>query len=825
MTAGATQYFESSQIDPTYFTRLGQVGAVTPIERGVLIEVDRELLRVEAISEAIVRLKISRGGSFDEAPTFAVSADLSGAPPTFTVEQDVEAVRLRTAQLTVSVGRSPFRIDAYRADGSVIFETALDRNGHPWAYATLNDEFMLRRSCRREDAFFGLGEKTGRLNRKGRSFTLWNTDVLNGFATAEFTQGRDANDPRGDIRSVEFEPYYVNIPFFYHLAQAGSGAAGFFFDNGYRMHVDFSPATAYSVHARGGQYTEYIFAGPSMQAILEGYTWLTGRMLAPPLWALGYHQCRWQFYTQAMVEQLAAQHRERALPCDALWLDIEYMDGYRVFTWNEELFPDVPGMLARLAERGFRAITIVDPGVKYDPGYWVFDQAVARDVLCKTEGGDLYCGQVWPGKTAFPDFATRDGRDWWGELNAQHVASGLAGIWNDMNEPATGAVPPEAMRFVKGRESHARYHNQYALLMAMGTVDGLLRAMPERRTFVLSRAGFAGIQRYAANWMGDNQSRWDHLWLSLPMALGLGLSGQPFVGADIGGFAGSTNPELFARWMQCGALTAFCRNHSEMGNPDQYAWAFGEVVEDLVRQALQLRYRLLPYLYTAFMQAAETGEPIQQPLVYAFQDDATVREIDDQYLLGRQLLVAPVYNPGTTARQVYLPAGSWHHWHTGEQLAGRRFVVAQTPMDCIPLYARGGAVIPMWPEAPPSTAGYHPELIELHIFVPAEDGAYHSSLREDDGLSFAFREGAFYRTDFTLRRAGLRLTVEAAVSGEGYPEFARTAFALVFHGAAPAGVEVGGRPVAAQHGQYRVANTGQAMTIEVELGLSLALPA
>lgn len=811
-------FFETSRIDTTYFTRLERVNNITRTERGILAELGGELLRVDAIRDDIVRLKISRGGSFDEQPTFAVCADLSGDAPAFTVEEDAQHVRLRTAQIVLTIARDPFGVDAHRADGSVIFETLRDRDGSSWAYATLNDEFVVRRRCRQEDAFFGLGEKTGRLNRKGRDFTLWNTDVLDPITTVEFTAPYPSDDPRSDRKSTAFDPYYITIPFFYHMAHEENLAAGFFVDNGYRARVDFSTPRSYSMHFGGGQYTEYVFAGPAMRDILAGYTWLTGRMLAPPLWALGYHQCRWHHYTQATVERLAARHREHELPCDALWLDIEYMNGYRVFTWNQKAFPDVPGMLARLAEQGYRAITIVDPGVKYEPGYWVFDQALERDVLCKTEGGDTYIGQVWPGKTAFPDFVTQEARDWWGELNAAHVQSGLAGIWNDMNEPATGAIPPQAMRFGKGSYSHARFHNQYALLMAMGTVDGLLRAMPDKRTFVLSRAGFAGIQRYAANWMGDNMSRWDHLWMSMPMAMGLGLSGQPFVGADIGGFEGSTNAELFTRWIQCGVLTAFCRNHSTVGASDQYVWAFGDVVEELSRQALQLRYRLLPYIYAAFMRSTESGAPVQQPLVFAFQGDRTLRDIDDQYLFGDHLLVAPVYEPGATARQVYLPEGTWYHWHTGERFAGRRFVVAPTPMEYIPLYARGGAVIPMWPDAPPSTAGYHPATIELHIFVPEADGEHHSALHEDDGLSFAFREGAYYRTTFTLARSGNRLTLEASVAGDGYPEFARQAFELVFHGAAPSSIQLDGHALAAQGGRFVAPNAGVGLRVEAELG-------
>jgi alpha-glucosidase len=393
----------------------------------------------------------------------------------------------------------------------------------------------------------------------------------------------------------------------------------------------------------------------------------------------------------------------------------------------------------------------------------------------------------------------------------------LAGIWNDMNEPATGAIEPHAMRFGKGLYSHERYHNQYALLMAMGTTAGLLDAMPDRRTFVLSRAGFAGIQRYAANWMGDNLSRWDHLWLSVPMAMGFGISGQAFVGADVGGFHGGSHAELFLRWMQYGTLTPFCRNHSEIGNVDQYAWAFGDVIQDLVRRAVELRYRLLPYLYATFLQASETGAPVQRPLVLDYQYDPTVRDIDDEYLLGPDLLVAPVLDAGVTARHVYLPAGIWYDWHTGEAMGGNRYLHTTTPMDRIPIYARGGAVIPMWPEAPPSTAGYHPSAIELHLFVPDADGTHRSLLQEDDGLTFAALEGARYRTTFEVTRSGRRLSLRADVSGDGYAEFVREAFHLVVHGATPDTVRLDGAELRLTRQHFVLPSSGTGFTVELDV--------
>jgi alpha-glucosidase len=795
-------------IETDHYRRFERVDAVEPAERGLLARLHGEQLRVDVVADDVVRFKISRGGAFDESPTFAVRADPLANAVDVAVEIEDDVARVRTARLVVSLWRDPFRLDVHRPDGSPVVETATDDDGRPRAYATLNDAFAVRRRCRPEDPVYGLGEKAGRHNRRRRDFTLWNTDILDPHATAEFTEGLDPADPRADVTSVEFDPYYVSIPFFHHQDHTTGAVAASFVDNGYRGAYEFSRPEEYRFHFAGGQYTEYVFAGPEIRDVLRAYTDLTGRAAPPPLWSLAYHQCRWFRYTQESIEALADRHRAEDIPCDALWLDIEYMNGFRVFTWDPETFPDAAGMLARLRERGFRVVTIIDPGVKAERGYAIFDGGVERDVLCRTEGGDTYLGEVWPGDTAFPDFVTEEGRAWWGELNAEHVRSGVAGIWNDMNEPATGRIPPDAMRFGRGEHSHARFHNQYGLLMAMATTSGLRAALPHRRPFVLSRAGFAGIQRYAANWMGDNQSRWDHLWVSMPMAMGFGLSGQPFVGADIGGFQGESNAELFLRWMQYGTLTPFCRNHSEIGNVDQYAWTWGDVVTDLVRDAIRLRYRLLPYLYNAFLEASETGAPVQRPLVFDHQRDPAVRDLDDEFLLGSDLLVAPVFVAGATARHVYLPEGGWYDWHGGERFAGRRWLLVDTPMERIPIYARAGAVIPMWPEAPASTAGHHPRAIELHVFVPGEDGAHRSFLQEDDGETTAAGDGARYRTTFVLTRRGGRVSVSAEVEGDGYPEFAREAFHIVLHGATPETVDVNGEDVAAPDGRVTFANAG-----------------
>ena len=806
-----------ANINPKYHVGLGSVSAVQQSERGLLLAVGDEKFRVDVIRADILRLKISRSGKFDETPTFAAAFEMP-APVPFRVREEADVITLETSQLKLVIWRAAFGLAAYRTDGSVVFEDAVGPDGRSHGYVHINDSFVLTRRSARHDAIYGLGEKTGRFNRRGRNFILWNTDVLQRGVLAQ--NRLDEAEPLPGS-STRFDPYYTSIPFFYHARTSAQSAllSGSFIDNGYKANFEFEASDSYRIEFHGGQYTEYVFAGPSMKDVLEGYTFVTGRISLPPLWALGHHQCRWYDYSDADVLRIGKQYRDRKIPCDVLWLDIEYMDGYRVFTWNEEKFPDLPGMLAKLAESQLRVITIVDPGVKFEPGYAVFDEGLAKNLFCKTDAGNVYVGQVWPGRTAFPDFSKAEARAWWGELNARHVASGIAGIWNDMNEPATGQVAPFQMRFDRDGQNHAheRFHNQYGLLMAMGTQQGLLEAEPSLRTFILSRAGFSGIQRYAAQWLGDNCAEWSHLAMSIPMTAGMGVSGQAFIGGDIPGFTSSPSAELAARWTQYGALTPFCRYHSERSEPDKYPWSFGPGTEKLARTALELRYRLLPYIYSAFVNASETGAPVQRPFVFDFQNDRQAWETDDAYLFGEALLVAPVMEPGCTARHVYLPPGSWVDFYTGERHAGAQFITASAPADRIPLFERGGYVIPLYDRAPLSTMGHYPELLVLHVIVPDEDGETRSWLQEDDGLSHAAASGAFLRTIFSVVRSGDRVTVTLHTSGNGFPEFRRSRLRYVLKGFTGDRVELDGRVIAVEHSQFECENRGESSSFSFTL--------
>ena len=778
--------------------------------QGIVVGVDREQLRVDVLRPDVLRLKISQAGGFDESPTFAACWK-QGPVVSFQLHETQEAWELTTECLRLRIAKNPFSLDAYRPDGSAIFETYHDADGTPLAFSYCNDQFLIRRRCGPGDCFYGLGEKSGSMNHLGRDLIQYNLDIYSGQGFANY--GLHEADTSVQPKDHTFDPYYINIPFFYHLPADGSpqAAGGFFLDNGYKAYYEFSASDHYAIQFCGGQYTEYVFAGPRLKDVLSAYSWVTGRMAAPPIWALGYHQCRWHPYSQETFLALADNLRKRQIPCDVLWLDIDYMDGFRVFTWDRKKYPDHEGMIRRLNEAGFRVISIVDPGVKYEPGYEVYDEGVKNDFFCKTESNSVYLNRVWPGWSAFPDFVKPEVRSWWGRLNAAHIRSGLDGIWNDMNEPAIWVPDLHGMRFDRNGKnfSHERYHNQYGMLMAMGTQEGLESELQDRRHFILSRAGFAGIQRYAANWLGDNCSRWDHLRMGVSMALGLGLSGQPFVGADVGGFIDIPTPELMIRWMQYGALTPFFRNHNAAGMPDQYPWSFGMGVEELMIEAIRLRYRLMPYVYSSFMLSCETGAPVQRPLVYDFQDDKNVWAIEDAYLLGESLLVAPVLQAGQTSRFVYLPRGTWVHWHTGQTHKGGGYVTVETPMDHIPLFARGGHVIPVWPSVPQSTMRYSPETVELNVIVPEEEGEFVSQMHEDDGLTRAHQKGAYLRTRFALSRKGRAIRIAASVTGNGFAEFRRKRVRVIFRNLAQGSLTLNGKPAALNQGICEFANAGK----------------
>jgi len=581
--------------------------------------------------------------------------------------------------------------------------------------------------------YFGCGERTGGLDKTGTRQIFWNIDPPPGHTALQ-------------------NNLYVSIPF--TLALADGKAWGFFLDSTTRVEFDLAHDDAQRAWfgADVGDLVYYVFCGPTPQDVLARYTDLTGHTPLPPLWGLGNGQSRFSYETAEEVRQIARTFREREIPCDTLYLDIDTLDGCRVFTWNPVGFPDPQGLLAELREMGFHVVSIVDAGVKVDEDYAVYTEGRARDLYCKTALGSDYQNAVWPGICAFPDFTNPETRTWWGDLHGPLLDAGVEGIWSDMNEPAlfvplNSTMPPDVVHPGGNKaQLHVQVHNAYGSLMVQAAREGLLRLRPERRPFIISRSGYAGIQRHALLWTGDNSSTWDHLTMGLPQLLNLGLSGVGWAGMDIGGFYGDAGGELLTRWTEFGIFQPFCRNHSEKQTRHQEPWVFGEPYETLCRTLFKLRQRLLPYLYTLFEECNRTGAPLLRPLFWTYPEDMATYPIEDEVLCGDALLLAPITRPGVEYRHVYLPAGTWFHYWTGACLEGPAHILAHAPLGQPALYVRGNTAVPLWPATNYVGAGHADTL--TFLLYPCE-GWGTATLYEDAGDGYEQHNGGYARRTIT----------------------------------------------------------------------------
>jgi len=672
-----------------------------------------------------------------EAPfSYGVSKPEQEWPPIeVNVSETENLVEISCGGMQVLVDKQPCSITIRDMDGNTLLSEVVV-GCHPQTR-----QIICRARYDKQSNFYGLGEKAGSLELSGKKFELWNTDPLN------YLSGVD--------------PIYMSIPFLMNILEGK--AAGYFFDNSYRSWVDIGSSKLGRIEYRAlkGEFCVYVSVGRP-QTVLERYTELTGRMNLLPLWALGFHQARWSYAPQERLMEIARTFREHRIPCDALYLDIDYMDGYRCFTWHPQHFPEPSKMITALHLQGFKVVTIVDPGIKIDPAYKVYQEGIKSGYFMNYPDHIPFIGPVWPGDCHFPDFSDPQVREWWGYNQRALLEAGVDGIWNDMNEIAlisgiTRPVP-DIIRHVKDGQTtdHAEIHNVYGLLMTRACFEGQKRLKPDRRPFSLTRSGWAGTQRYAMHWTGDNSSTWEHLALHIQMVLAIGLSGVAMTSADVGGFHGGPGPELYTRWMQVGAFMPFFRVHSMKASPDQEPWSFGLQVENICRKYIELRYRLLPYTYTAMWQATQNGSPLVRPLFWANSPDRLpdpqVNTIQDEYLYGDAFLVAPIIEKGAESRKVYLPDGIWFNFWTNEPFPGGQIVTADAPLDTLPLFVQGGAVIPFWP-VQQHTADKEVDTLELQAYWST--GTFTSQLYEDDGFSPEPHTADMSRiSEFTLHMDG-----------------------------------------------------------------------
>ena len=746
------------------WTALGEMPPPSRNGNALRFENTRGVVTVTAVSPEVIRVRVTPGREGRDH-SYAIVNHKLGDPD---AALSVEATRstLSTRALRVSIQHAPFRVSfATRAGES------LDEDDAKRGIALDGSASRVWKRLRNDENVYGLGEKIGPLNKRGwklggYSFTMWNSDTF----------GYDSST----------DPLYVSVPFY--MVLRNGAAHGIFLDNTFRSNFDIGHQAegVLSFGAEGGELDYYFIYGPEPKKVIERYTAMTGRMPLPPLWSLGYHQCRYSYYPASKVRFIADNFRERSIPADVIWLDIHFQNAYKPFTWDPRRFPDPQRMISDLRKQGFRTITIVDPHPPKERGYAPYDTGLAGDHFVKNPDGTVYEAPVWPSKaedgdapdwskppgvpSVFPDFSKPATRVWWGSLYSGLLNAGVAGIWNDMNEPAifdtpTGTMPLDVRHDNEGSPTdHREIHNVYGMLMTRATHEGLRSLRPSERPFVLTRATFAGGQRYAAVWPGDTVSDWTALRSSIPILLGLGLSGFPFVGSDIGGFADAPSAELFTRWLQAGVFYPFMRTHTAFGTPDQEPWSYGIAHEAINRRAIELRYQLLPHIYTVMRESAESGLPAMRPLLLDYPEDGNTWGMDDQFLFGSDLLIAPVLREGVTQRGVYLPRGDWYDYWTGERHTGGKGISVPVTLASLPIFARGGAFIFGQPVVQ-HTGEMAGKPLEVTIFPSTSSERW---LYEDEGNGFGYQSGVFARRRFTARRENASLIVEIGAPEGSY---------------------------------------------------------
>ncbi|MFK7933248.1 MAG: glycoside hydrolase family 31 protein, partial [Saprospiraceae bacterium] len=791
-------------------------------------------LRVEVMTDKIIRFRYAHNGRFERDFSYAVDPKFAAQNVPVDLHVTTDFYEIKTAEVQCKINKSNLGVQLLDKNGAVMLEDAAGFYAY-WTILEGVSEVKMSKKAQVGEQFFGLGDKSCDQNMHGKQFENWCTD--------SFAYGKDT------------DPLYRAVPFYYGLHD--KRAYGIFFDNTYKTAFDFAKTETDTVSfsAPGGEINFYYIHGPELLEVAQQYTDLTGRPELPALWALGFHQCRWSYFPEKRVHEVADDFRKHQIPCDAIYLDIDYMDGYRCFTWNNDHFPEPTQMIADLREKGFKTVVMIDPGIKEDPNYHVYQQMMEKGYQCKRTNGETMLGPVWPQECVFPDFTRAEVREWWSGLYKElYVDNDIAGFWNDMNEPAVFKVthktfPDNVMHDYDGDlTDHRKAHNIYGQQMARSTYEGLKKLKPNHRPIVITRATFSGGQRYACAWTGDNVASWEHLRLANIQCQRMALSGFSHIGTDIGGFVEKPTPELMLRWLQLGIFHPFFRVHS-MGNNvdgageadadaveaamkidrmDQEPWSFGEEFTVLNRQAIELRYQLLPYLYTAFARYSSTGVPVLRNLTTYDQHDEQTYGRELEFIFGKHTLVRSIVEPmevekleeseeqtkaedtvieapiGGADCDIYLPKGNWFNYWTGKQVAGNQQITVQKQLDKLPIYIKAGAVIPHYPVMQYTNERPVDELT-LKVYFSKEKTL--SELYEDAGEGYDYESGIYSLKTFTTQGTDTSFTLAQTKKGEWKDTYGKVK------------VEVYGLPFKAQ----RVELDGKVVEFSAADGLSFTV--
>lgn len=696
---------------------------------------------------------------------------VSGKPEVsvkMTLKEEKDQLIFLTDSIKLIVSKNPVRFSFYTLTNQLINADDLGF-GTSW----LGDEVTTYKKIFPNERFIGLGEKTGNLDRRGNGYENWNTDAF-GYGTGT-------------------DPIYATIPFYIGLHDNLN--YGIYLDNSYKSAFNFgaSQDRFSSFTAEGGEMNYYFIYHTHVSDIIKDYTSLTGRLPMPSIWSLGYQQCRYSYYPQEEVVSIAKTFREKKIPCDVIYLDIHYMDQYKLFTWNPVYFSQPKKMFDDLKALNFHTTIIVDPGIKIEKGYKTYEDGLKNDIFVKYPDGTNYSGKVWPGWCNFPDFTSEKGRNWWGEQFTGYVKDGIDGFWNDMNEIATwGQKLPNLMNFdYDGHTSSTmRARNVYGFQMARATYEGTKKLLNGNRPFVLTRAGFSGMQRYTAIWTGDNSSYDDHMLLGVRLVNSLGISGVANAGYDIGGFTGGSSPKLFGRWMSIASFTPFMRGHSMINSRSCEPWAYGEEVEEISRNYIQLRYKLMPYLYSSFYEASQTGMPVARTLAidYTFDDQVYDWNYQNEFLFGHGILVCPTSTTNELSK-FYLPKGEWYDFYNDKAYIGNQELILSNLINRLNVFAKGSAILTM--QSPVQNAAEQPfDTLYVHLYNGSTKNSF--TYYEDDGNTYQYEKGIFYSRIINFDPAGKKIEF-STVTGNLKSKF--NYIKLILHGLSPIEISLNGSKV------------------------------
>ena len=713
------QLTKNPLLRPAGFKSPGKVLKVNKRFDGLEVVTENSIVEITAYEPGVIRVRMDKQ-PLKKDFSYAVIAK-SGIVGK-SIDYDKDSIIFSTNKLSVHIQEKEFALSFYTSDGKLINQDALGL-GTSW----IGEQVTTYKALQPGERFIGLGEKTGNLDRKGTGYVNWNND----------SYGYGANE----------DPIYASIPFYIGLHD--QLCYGIFFDNTYKADFNFGASNNVfaSFGAEGGEMNYYFIYGDHVADIITAYTALTGRMSLPPLWSLGYQQNRYSYYPDTEVLRIAKTLREKKIPADGITLDIHYMDQYKLFTWDEKRFKDPQQMNRQLEALGFKTTVIVDPGIKVEKGYPAYEDGMDKDVFIKYPNGEPYTAEVWPGWCHFPDFTSPKGRDWWAQKISLLAKMGVDGIWNDMNEIASwgNKMPYNILFDYDGKGATTmEAHNIYALEMTRASLQGAKRYFKER-PFLLTRAGYAGLQRYTAIWTGDNRSEDDHMIAGVRLLNSLGLSGVAFTGMDIGGFTGNPSIELYSRWIQIGAFTPYFRGHAAVNTKSAEPWSFGEEVTEIARNFIGLRYRLLPYIYANFYAATQNGLPVMRSLAidYSFDDKIYDTRYQNQYLFGPSLLVLP-FESKADFGEAYFPKGIWYDLFTGEQQAGHTEKILKLNYHKLPVYVKGSSILPMQ-SLVQSTSEQPTDTLVLNIYKGEEDHLF--TYYEDDGKSYDYKIEDYYKRE------------------------------------------------------------------------------